>query len=285
MYVKHRVLGQGPHLYGVHLRKRNWSKCYWKDWNLLTGSETINSLMGTANRAYMTQHSVWASIPGRILRISFFPSIINTYILTLLSRLRHVLKVISYKSTAEIIFIVSRTFYSGLVTKSVQITLGSIDYTTCHRTSTQAAHSVSTAGNPTRPTMNSYSPHILGVTDMSMKITQRLAAGMWYAGQFRIPHSWYVSEDKWRFKYFKSTLCVPNLWKRIQYLRTSIALVVDSNLLPLAFFCDFNCFTATDQVRAWFPVLPKFSIIPIHLLLNYNKYFLSLYLKSGVMLA
>jgi len=179
MYVKHRVLRKGQYLCGVHLRKRNWSKCYWKGWNLLTSWATINSSMGTPNHAYMAQHSGWASIPGSILRISFFPSIINTYILTQLSRLRHVVKLISYKSTAEIKFIVSKTFYSRLVTKSVQITLGSIEYTTCHRTSTQAAHSVSTVGNPTRPTMNSYSPHIFGVTDMSMKITQRLAAGMW----------------------------------------------------------------------------------------------------------
>lgn len=213
----------------------------------------------------------------------FPPFVINTYILTLLSRLRHIVKVhvISYKSTAEIKFIVPQTFYSRLLTKSVQITLGSIDYTKCHRISTQAAHSVSTVGNPTCPTMNSYSPHILGVTDRSMKITRRLAGGMWQAGQFRIPHACYVSEDKWRFKYFKSTLCIQNLWKRIQYLRTSIALVVDSNLLPLAFLCDFNCFTATDPVRAWFLVLPKFSIIPFVLLLNYNKYFLSLFLKVG----
>ena len=58
-------------------------------------------------------------------------------------------------------------------------TVGSIKYTTCHRTSTQAAHSDSTVGNPTHPTLNSYSPHILGVTDMSVKITRRLAGGMW----------------------------------------------------------------------------------------------------------
>jgi len=99
--------------------------------------------------------------------------------LTLFSRLRQIVKVISYKSTTEIKFIVSQTFYSRLVTKSVGITLGSIKCTTCHRTSTQAAHSVSTVGNPTRPTMNSYSLHILGVTDISMKITHRLAGGMW----------------------------------------------------------------------------------------------------------
>jgi len=99
--------------------------------------------------------------------------------LTLFSRLRHIVKAISYTCTAEIKFIVSQTFYPRLVTKSVQITLGNIDYTTCHRTSTQEEHSVSTVGNPTRPTMNTYSPHILGVTDMSMKITHILAGGMW----------------------------------------------------------------------------------------------------------
>jgi hypothetical protein len=58
----------------------------------------------------------------------FFPLKINTHILTSFSQLRNIVKVISYKSTAEIKFILSPTFYSRLVTKSVQITLGSIGY-------------------------------------------------------------------------------------------------------------------------------------------------------------
>jgi hypothetical protein len=182
--------------------------------------------------------------------------IINTYTLTLFSQLRHIVKVISYKKvqteikfSCPFLFIVSQTFYSRVVTKSIQITLWSIKHTTCHKTSTQAAQSVCTVSNRTRPTLNSYSPHILGVTDMSMKITHRLVGGMRQAGQFRIPRSWYVSEDKWRLKYFKSTLCILKLWKIIQNLWTSRALVVDSILLLLAPLCDFNCFTGTDPVR------------------------------------